>query len=406
MEASPVIDLAALLPSVSLPSQLQLQPRPVSNLPESDGQNQEFPAILQNLTALAPEETLPSTEHLLSQPTAPLAENAIKQTDLHRPALQEAIVKVPEQEQEQNVEQKIQPETPRSPERVRPERPAEFVIGNKSLAQSMAVPPAPDSERVMERTVEGLQKSPELLTQKMVQSPEARVMARMMESPVENSPEPVKPQTPQEWLTKPVSKDIQSLKPEWVPQQNLTSHAVLNQPVSVMASQAPDIKPVSVDVAVNQTSQPSPHMNEPQPMRLKDFQEFPQSMSERLSWMVNREQKVANIRLDPPELGKLQVQLKVDGDQVSVQFQTSGNAVRDLILQQVDRLRMAMSASDMQLVDVNVSTSDQSHKQGSRTPSAESSVSTFMVDESTDDSGGLIQAKASLYGSGLLDTFA
>lgn len=141
-------------------------------------------------------------------------------------------------------------------------------------------------------------------------------------------------------------------------------------------------------------------------MRLKDFQNFPAAMGERLAWLVNKEQRLAQIRLDPPELGRLQIALSIDGDQVSVQFQASGTAVKDLILQQVDRLRQAMASHDLNLVNVNVSTGGdgRSTRQHPLVPEL-ASVSSALVDDNQNDSPVAGELSGRL-GSGLLDTFA
>jgi flagellar hook-length control protein FliK len=142
-------------------------------------------------------------------------------------------------------------------------------------------------------------------------------------------------------------------------------------------------------------------------LRLKEFQDLPNAMGERLAWLASRDQKTAVIRLDPPELGKLELLLNVDGDKVSVNVQTSGNAVRDLLLQQLEKLRHAMAEHNLNLVDVNVSTGKESNQQRDDLhPSIPSSVSNFMVDESTDEIGDFSSSTPMVMKSGLLDTFA
>ncbi|MTI13259.1 flagellar hook-length control protein FliK [Sansalvadorimonas verongulae] len=80
-----------------------------------------------------------------------------------------------------------------------------------------------------------------------------------------------------------------------------------------------------------------------------------EQMGERLMVMLNRDQRQATLRMDPPELGQLKVMLSVDGDQVSVQFQAGNGQLRDMLNQQVDRLRQFFEQQQMDLVNVDIS---------------------------------------------------
>ncbi|KEQ16342.1 flagellar hook-length control protein FliK [Endozoicomonas numazuensis] len=169
--------------------------------------------------------------------------------------------------------------------------------------------------------------------------------------------------------------------------------------------QAPvqSVEPKIFNAPVSPQTEAQPSMT----MRLKEFQDFPNAMGNRLAWLANNEQKTAIIRLDPPELGKLELLLNIDGDKVTVNFQASGNAVRELILQQIDRLRMAMADHDLDLVNVDVSAERESDREKDEFHSSPaSSVSNPMVDESTDESGSLISGSYTAVSTGFLDTFA
>lgn len=74
----------------------------------------------------------------------------------------------------------------------------------------------------------------------------------------------------------------------------------------------------------------------------------------RVQWMAGRNLGAAEIRLDPPELGPLQVQVQTHRDGASVHFTTHSAAVRDLVEQSLPRLREMLESGGMSLVDVNV----------------------------------------------------
>lgn len=72
----------------------------------------------------------------------------------------------------------------------------------------------------------------------------------------------------------------------------------------------------------------------------------------------------AHVRLDPPELGRLEVNLRLDGDKVSVHFTAAHPQLREALAANADRLRFDFDGSQMQLADVSVSSGlyQQSHQ--------------------------------------------
>ncbi|GAB3532554.1 flagellar hook-length control protein FliK [Photobacterium alginatilyticum] len=72
----------------------------------------------------------------------------------------------------------------------------------------------------------------------------------------------------------------------------------------------------------------------------------------------------AHVRLDPPELGRLEVNLRLDGDKVSVHFTAAHPQLREALAANADKLRFDFDGSQMQLADVSVSSGlyQQSHQ--------------------------------------------
>ena len=87
-----------------------------------------------------------------------------------------------------------------------------------------------------------------------------------------------------------------------------------------------------------------------------------QATGERVLWMVTQKLQTAEIQLDPPELGPLQVKVSVQHDQVSITFVSHSPQVRDALDQHALRLREMFEGQGLDLVDVDVS--DQSFQQG------------------------------------------
>ena len=78
------------------------------------------------------------------------------------------------------------------------------------------------------------------------------------------------------------------------------------------------------------------------------------SLNDRLQVMLLNGQNSAEIQLDPPELGSLQVRITTRHEQTSVIFVAPNNAVRDALEQQLPRLRETLENAGLQLQDANV----------------------------------------------------
>ena len=62
----------------------------------------------------------------------------------------------------------------------------------------------------------------------------------------------------------------------------------------------------------------------------------------------------ARIQLDPPEMGVLEIRLRVQQDQVAVAFNSGNQMVRDALDSQSARLRDMLEQQGIQLTDVSV----------------------------------------------------
>lgn len=86
-------------------------------------------------------------------------------------------------------------------------------------------------------------------------------------------------------------------------------------------------------------------------------------ISGQVKWLAQNNIGGAEIRLNPPELGPIEVRIKTDGDQTSVFFTAHHAATRDALEQALPRLREAFAAGGLQLADANVSEQDLSGRQ-------------------------------------------
>ena len=82
--------------------------------------------------------------------------------------------------------------------------------------------------------------------------------------------------------------------------------------------------------------------------------DWSQAFGEKVLWLVNNSIRQAELRLNPPDLGPLEVRIAVDRDQASVLFTSQHTLVRDAVEATIPRLREMMVASGFTEVDVSV----------------------------------------------------
>lgn len=139
--------------------------------------------------------------------------------------------------------------------------------------------------------------------------------------------------------------------------------------------------------------------------RANDPAEWSQGLGDRVNWMVNHKQNSATIRLDPPMLGKLEVQIRMADDGTTVAIQTQHLQTRDLVEASATRLRDFLQDSGFQNVSVDVShRQDQQHARASMTGDADAEAS---EDFAAADDGGpdTESAFTDSNSSNLVDTF-
>lgn len=79
-----------------------------------------------------------------------------------------------------------------------------------------------------------------------------------------------------------------------------------------------------------------------------------QVLQDRVTLQAQQNLQEAKIRLDPPDLGKLDLTVRVEGDRLSVQIHANSAATREALMQVSDRLRAELQNQNFVHVDVNV----------------------------------------------------
>jgi flagellar hook-length control protein FliK len=81
---------------------------------------------------------------------------------------------------------------------------------------------------------------------------------------------------------------------------------------------------------------------------------FPQELGDRVVWLASRNGQVADISLNPPHLGPLEVKLSLSGGEAGAQFFSPHPQVRDAIEAALPRLREMMAAAGVTLGQTQV----------------------------------------------------
>ncbi|EPE2681840.1 flagellar hook-length control protein FliK [Vibrio alginolyticus] len=165
--------------------------------------------------------------------------------------------------------------------------------------------------------------------------------------------------------------------------QTLLNQPVQGQPTaSLLQAQAPTTQPAHSPVA---TSHIQAQGSEWAAVRVdttagKWGEQMMQVLHDRVTLQAQQNVQEAKIRLDPPDLGKLDLLVRVEGDRLSVHINANAAATREALMQVSERLRTELQEQNFVHVDVNVG-SDQN--QGRNDPHAnEEDANIFAARES------------------------
>jgi len=135
--------------------------------------------------------------------------------------------------------------------------------------------------------------------------------------------------------------------------------------------------------------------------------QWSQSVGQSVQWMVNQNIQQADIKLNPPDLGMLDIRVTVTNDQASVNFTAANAAVREALESAMPKLRDMLEESGVSLADVNVSEHSLEQGQEQQDGNTEQSVDSALNEEETNSTtNGLASNPMDKKHNGLLDTYA
>jgi flagellar hook-length control protein FliK len=86
-----------------------------------------------------------------------------------------------------------------------------------------------------------------------------------------------------------------------------------------------------------------------------DSTEFPQSLADRVSFMVGNSWSNAKLQVNPPQLGPIELQIAVQGDRAQVMMSTHSAVTRDALESSAPKLREMLNSQGFTQVNVDVS---------------------------------------------------
>lgn len=164
------------------------------------------------------------------------------------------------------------------------------------------------------------------------------------------------------------NNDVGALVANEVRQLNLVASAALQTlqpsmagPSHIHGAQSTDPGVVDLQQLKTERVQHQEAANNDKPVNIQQ-PDGQQQLAEKVRWMVNARNSMAEIRLDPPELGSMQVRVNVSGDSASVSFVVQSPQAKDMLMNAEPRLRDMLAEQGISLGESFVS---QQQQQGS-----------------------------------------
>lgn len=131
-----------------------------------------------------------------------------------------------------------------------------------------------------------------------------------------------------------------------------------------------------------------------------------QQLAEKVRWMVNSRNTMADIRLDPPELGSMQVRVNVSGDTASVNFIVQSPQARDALADAVPRLRDMLAEQGITLGESFVQQQDSGQGEGTGDDSSQFAGNGQGTGEDENDAMTVVEQRVSRNTLGGIDAYA
>ncbi|MCG9786156.1 flagellar hook-length control protein FliK [Vibrio mediterranei] len=122
-----------------------------------------------------------------------------------------------------------------------------------------------------------------------------------------------------------------------------------------------------------------------------------QVLRDKIQLQLDTMNQAARIRFDPPELGKVEMHVRVDGERVTIQMSATSATTREAILATSERLRAELVAQNSELSEVNISleqSPSQQFQSQEQKEQSEQEVIPQANDLSTQDNSDVLEYRA------------
>lgn len=127
--------------------------------------------------------------------------------------------------------------------------------------------------------------------------------------------------------------------------------------------------------------------------------QWSEEVGNRIRWMVSNRVQSAELKINPPQLGPIEVRVSVNKDQMSVSFMSQHAMVRETLEDAIPRLRELMASQGFTDVNVDVS-------QHSDTGQGDQESALRHADADEDSAGESTRAQGRNIDSGIIDFYA
>ena len=131
-----------------------------------------------------------------------------------------------------------------------------------------------------------------------------------------------------------------------------------------------------------------------------------QELGDKLTWMIGRQSQSAELILNPPSLGAVEVRLNMSGGEANAQFYAANPAVRDLLESALPKLREMMGGIGLALGEAMVSNQSFGQRDKAGTGSAQAEARLTDAQSGVDGAEGATAGMALGTRHRLLDFFA
>lgn len=131
-----------------------------------------------------------------------------------------------------------------------------------------------------------------------------------------------------------------------------------------------------------------------------------EEFSQKITWLTTQKNQSAELHLNPPQLGPLDVVIKVNGDQATAMFSSPHAAVREAIEQALPKLREMMADSGIMLGNAMVSDQTSKNEQHAASPKAQNKNSNATDSGIEASAPQEVRVSSLSRHNGMVDTFA